>query len=311
MSVSIVVLDGHALNPGDLSWDPLQQLGVVTVFPRTAVEEIVSNSLSADVLITNKVPLSGATLAALPRLRFIGVTATGHNVIDGVAARSRGIAVSNVPSYGTHAVAQHAFALLLELTQQVGALSQSVHAGRWAASPDWCYWDRPLIELSGLTLGIVGTGRIGCAVGAIGTAFGMTVRHVGRNDGRDALEALLRESDVVSLHCPLTAQTQYLINATTLTWMKPSAYLINTGRGALVDEHALADALRRGSLAGAGLDVLSVEPPPAANPLVGAPNLIVTPHVAWAATKARERLMAVTVENVRAFLRGQPTNVVN
>ena len=307
----IVVLDGHTLNPGDLAWDALGQLGPLTVHARTAAADIVPRSRDAAVVLTNKVPLTAETLAQLPALRFISVLATGHNIVDSVAARTRGIPVSNVPAYGTHSVAQHVFALLLELTQRTGHHAQTVRDGRWAASPDWCYWDGSLVELAGLTLGIVGAGRIGQATGRIGDAFGMKVRYATRAGGRAELEAVLRDSDVVSLHCPLTPDTRHLINATTLGWLKPSAYLINTGRGPLIDEPALAAALREGRIAGAGLDVLSAEPPPADHPLLDAPRCLITPHLAWATAAARRRLMQVTVENVRAFLGGRPQNVVN
>ena len=310
-SPRLVVLDGHTLNPGDLSWQPLEALGQLTVHARSTADEIVARARDADVVLTNKTPLTASTLAQLPRLQFIGVLATGHNIVDSAAARARGIPVSNVPAYGTHSVAQHVFALLLELTQRTGHHAETVRSGRWAASADWCYWDGALIELAGLTLGIVGAGRIGHAVGAIGTAFGMQVRYATRAGGRAELEAVLRTSDVISLHTPLTPDTKHLINATTLGWMKPSALLINTGRGALVDEPALGAALRNGQIAGAGLDVLSAEPPPNDHPLIHAPNCLITPHLAWATTAARRRLMQVTVDNVRAFLAGAPQNVVN
>jgi glycerate dehydrogenase len=296
---------------GDLGWQPLESFGALTVYPRSAAAEIVSRSRDADILLTNKVPLSGDTLAQLPRLKFIGVTATGFNIIDTAQARARGIAVSNVPGYGTQSVAQHVFALLLELTQRVGHHAQTVREGRWAKSADWCYWDGQLVELAGLKLGIIGLGRIGQATMKIGEAFGMIGLPVRRSDGKDRLEAVLRESDVVSLHCPLTPETRHLINATTLRWLKPTAFLINTSRGPLIDEPALAEALREGRLAGAALDVLSAEPPAATNPLLTAPNCLITPHLAWAAQAARRRLMDVTVENVRAFVAGHPQNVVN
>lgn len=307
----IVVLDGHTLNPGDLSWDSLGEIGTVTVHARTAAADIVARSRDATVLLTNKVPLSADTLAQLPALKFISVLATGHNIVDSAAARARGIPVSNVPAYGTASVAQHVFALLLELTQRTGHHAQTVREGRWVKSPDWSYWDGALIELSGRTLGIVGAGRIGQATGKIGEAFGMKVKYAPRTGGRAALEAVLRESDVVSLHCPLTPETKHLINAETLGWMKPGAFLINTGRGPLIDEPALAAALHSGAIAGAGLDVLSAEPPSADNPLLDAPRCLITPHLAWATTAARRRLMQVTVDNLRAFLLGRPQNVVN
>jgi glycerate dehydrogenase len=307
----IVVLDGHTTNPGDLSWNALEQQGQLEVYSRSAPSEVVPRAKDAEVLLVNKVPLSAEIIAQLPRLKMIGVLATGHNIVDSAAARARGIPVCNIPAYGTHSVAQHAFALLLELTQHTWHHAQTVREGRWVKSPDWCYWDGTLTELSGLTLGIVGAGRIGHAVGKIGEAFGMTVRYAKRTGGRAELESVLRASDVVSLHCPLTPETKQLINATTLAWMKSTAFLINTSRGALVDEQALADALRAGRLGGAGLDVLSTEPPSRDNPLLNAPNCIITPHLAWATLAARRRLLEIAVENVRAFLASKPQNVVN
>lgn len=307
----IVVLDGYTTNPGDLSWFALEQLGALEVHPRSSAAELLPRAKEAEILLVNKVPLSAETIAQLPRLKMIGVLATGHNIVDSAAARARGIPVCNIPAYGTHSVAQHAFALLLELTQRTGHHAQTVREGRWVKSPDWSYWDGTLVELSGLTLGIIGSGRIGQAVGRIGEAFGMTVRYARRSGGRAELESVLRASDVVSLHCPLTPDTKQLINETTLGWMKPTAFLINTGRGALIDEVALAKALLARKLAGAGLDVLSTEPPSADNPLLNAPNCIVTPHLAWATVAARRRLLEIAVENVRAFLAGKPQNVVN
>jgi glycerate dehydrogenase len=307
----IVVLDGHTTNPGDLSWSALEQLGKLTVYPRSGPAEVVPRSKDAEVLLINKVPLSAETMAQLPRLRLIGVLATGHNIVDSAAARTRGIPVCNIPAYGTSSVAQHAFALLLELTQRTGHHAQTVREGRWVKSPDWSYWDGRLIELAGLTLAIVGAGRIGHAVAKIGEAFGMNVRYATRAGGRAELESVVRASDVISLHCPLTPDTKQLINTTTIAWMKPTAFLINTGRGALIDEAALADALRARRIAGAGLDVLSTEPPSKDNPLLAAPNCIITPHLAWATLAARRRLLEIAVENVRAFLAGKPQNVVN
>jgi Lactate dehydrogenase and related dehydrogenases len=307
----LVVLDGHTLNPGDLSWTELERECHCTIYARTSSDELLERAAGAEILLTNKVPLNGTTIAALPELRYIGVLATGYNVVDTAAARARGIPVTNVPAYGTRAVAQHVFALLLELTQHVGEHAATVRAGRWSQGPDWCYWDRPLIELAGLTLGLVGAGRIASAVAAIGEAMGMKVIYARRSGGRQELEQVLRAADVVSLHCPLTPDTQRMIDATTLGWMKPGALLINTARGPLIDEAALAEALASGRLGGAGLDVLSVEPPPADHPLLRAPNCVITPHQAWAARAARARLLGVAVENVRAFLAGKPQNVVN
>lgn len=307
----IVVLDGHTLNPGDLSWSELEALGACRVYPRTPVSEIVSRSQDADVLLTNKTPLTAESILQLPALRYIGVLATGFNIVDTAAARSRGIPVTNVPGYGVHSVAQHTWALILELAASTSHHAQTVREGRWAGSPDWCYWDKPLVELWGLTLGIIGAGRIGREVGKIGEAFGMNVRYATRDGGSSELESVLGSSDVVSLHCPLTSSTRDLIDARTLALMKPTAFLVNTSRGPLIDEKDLADALNAGRLAGAALDVLSTEPPAMDNPLIHARNCIVTPHLAWATTAARRRLMAIAVDNVRAFLTASAKNVVN
>lgn len=309
--MEIVVLDGYTLNPGDLSWDELRSLGNCTIHDRTPAGEIVPRSAKAEIILTNKTPLTTETLAQLPQLRYIGVLATGYNVVDVAAAKKRAIPVCNVPDYSTPSVAQLVFALILELTHNVGTYAQTVRQGRWTRSADFCYYDSPLIELSGLTLGIVGTGRIGTAVANLGRAFGMKVILAGRRDGRAGLENVLKNSDVVTLHCPLTPETNQMIDHETLSLMKPSAFLINTARGALVDDGALAAALNCGRIAGVAVDVLSVEPPPADNPLLIAKNCIITPHIAWATQAARKRLMRITVENVRAFLAGTPQNVVN
>lgn len=307
----IVVLDGHTLNPGDLSWADMEALGELQVHARTPAAEIPDRAREAAIMLTNKTALDAATIAALPQLRYIGVLATGHNVVDSAAARARQIPVTNVPAYGTSSVAQHTFALLLELARQVGHHAATVRAGRWSAQPDFCYWDTPQLELDGLVLGLVGGGRIGGAVATLGRAFGMDVRVATRSGGRGELEQVLRAADVVSLHCPLTPDTRHLINATTLAWMKPTALLLNTSRGPLVDEAALAHALETGRLAGAGLDVLSFEPPPADHPLLRAPRCLVTPHLAWGTVAARRRLMQTAVANVAAWLAGRPQNVVN
>lgn len=316
--MNIVVLDGYAANPGDLSWSALETLGSgLRVFERTPPELVVERALEAEVVLTNKVVLSGDVIEALPRLRYIGVLATGCNVVDLEAARRRQIPVTNVPGYSTASVAQMVFALLLEMVLQVGHHSRRVHEGAWSRSPDFCFWEKPLIELEGLCLGILGYGAIGRRVAAIGRAFGMKVRVHTRTpvceEGVEHvdLESLFAQSDVVSLHCPLTDQTRRIVNAQRLASMKNSAYLINTGRGPLVDEKALAEALAAGVIAGAALDVLSVEPSAQDNPLIGAPNCILTPHVAWATGAARKRLLEVAVANVRAFLSGAPCNVVN
>ncbi len=316
--MNIVVLDGYTLNPGDLAWDELKALGPCRVYDRTSPGELIERADRAEILLTNKTELRQETITELARLKYIGVLATGTNVVDLEVARARGIPVTNVPTYGTKSVAQMTFALLLELAHHVGHHAQTVRQGRWTCSLDWCYWDYPLVELDGLTMGIVGYGRIGQAVGKLAVAFGMEVLacEPGRTGTEDSarfvdLGTLFRESDVVSLHCPLTPATRGLVNRARLSTMKPTAFLINTSRGPLVDDAALAAALNDERIAGAGLDVLTVEPPPAGNPLLGAKNCIITPHVAWATRAARARLMVIAVENVRAFLEGRPQNVVN
>lgn len=317
--MNIVILDGYTTNPGDLNWDAMKSLGGFTHHDRTPPERIVSRAAGAEIIIVNKTLITREVIAALPRLRYIGLLSTGVNVVDLAAARERGIIVTNVPAYSTPSVVQLTFALLLELTQHVGYHSQTVRKGQWTASADFCYWDYPLVELAGLTMGIVGFGRIGQAVSKVALAFGMHVLAHGprltatNHAGVDvtSMDDLLRRSDVVSLHCPLTEQTRGLINTEALAKMKPSAYLLNTSRGPLVDQHALAEALTSGRLAGAGLDVLSAEPPPADNPLLQAPNCIITPHIAWGTRAARSRLIDVATANVQAFLDGRPANVVS
>ena len=316
--MNIIVLDGYTLNPGDLSWDELKALGDCEVYDRLEPNEVVRFASRCELVLTNKTELTREHLRQLPRLKYIGVLATGTNIVDLDAARELGIPVTNVPTYGTRSVAQTTIALLLELTQNVGHHSRTVREGRWTQCRDFCYWDRPLIELDGLTMGCVGFGRIGSAVGELAAALGMKVlvcqpsaRSLPPPVRKVGLEALFRESDVVSLHCPLTAETRNLVNAERLSWMKPTAFLLNTSRGPLIDEQALAAALNSGRLAGAGLDVLSVEPPPADNPLLSAKNCFITPHLAWATRAARSRLMQTAVANVRAFLDGKPQNVVN
>lgn len=313
----IVVLDGYTLNPGDLSWHELQQVGTCTIYDRTPPSQIIERAHTAEIVLTNKTVLQRETLAQLPQLRYIGVLATGVNVVDIAAARERGIPVTNVPSYGPQAVAQHVFALLLELTRQVGRHAHSVQAGKWSQQPDFCYWETPQIDLEGLTMGIVGLGAIGQRTAQLAQAFGMTVlayqRHPQAMNGVRwvSLETLLQCSDVISLHCPLTESTEHLINQTRLQQMKKSAFLINTSRGPLVDEAALAAALQQGEIAGAGVDVLTQEPPAANNPLFSAPHCLITPHIAWATQKARSRLMQIAVANIKQFLQGQAQNVVN
>jgi glycerate dehydrogenase len=306
----IVVLDGHTANPGDLSWDELHELGQLKVYERTPAHLTVERAGNAEIVLTNKAILDRSTISQLPKLKYIGVMATGYNVVDCVAAKERGIIVTNVPAYSTMSVAQLTFALLLELTHHVGDHSRGVREGKWSKCPDFAYWETPLIELTGLTMGIIGYGSIGRKVAGIAEAFGMNVLFHSRSAGVD-LETLLRQSDVVSLHCPLTDQTRHLINAARLALMKPSAFLINTGRGPLVHESDLATALHAGKIAGAAVDVLSVEPPPSDNPLLRAPNCIITPHFGWATKAARQRLMQTVAANIRAHLVGSPRNVVN
>lgn len=313
--MKIVVLDGYALNPGDLDWAPLQALGECEIHDRTPVDQIVARAQDAEVVLTNKCPLSAATLAQLPKLKFIGVLATGYNVVDVAAARSREIPVSNVPIYGTKSVAQHVFALILAHTQHAEAHASAVRAGRWSSNADWCFWDTPLTELDGKVLGIVGYGRIGQAVADLGRAFGMSVivhsRSAKTGVEQVELDELFRSADVISLHCPLTPETQGLVNTQRLALMKPDALLVNTGRGPLIVDADLADALNAGRIGGAALDVLSTEPPPANNPLLTAKNCLITPHIAWATKAARQRLLGMVVENIRAFAAGKPQNVVN
>lgn len=315
--MEIVVLDGHTVNPGDNPWDPLARLGRLTVYDRTPSDRVSERARTADIILTNKVHLDAQTLAELPRLQFISVLATGYNIVDVTAARHRGIAVSNVPEYGTASVAQHTIALLLELCNQVGLHSNAVAAGEWTRNPDFCFWRMPPIELAGLLMGIVGFGRIGQQVGALARAFGMNVTAAAATAGargavtRTAVRDLFAEADVVTLHCPLTSENARFVKRDLLGCMKPTAFLINTARGGLVDEQDLADALNNGRLAGAAVDVVAVEPLRADNPLRGARNCIITPHMAWGSLAARRRLMQITLRNVQGFLVGRPINVVN
>jgi glycerate dehydrogenase len=316
--MKIVVLDGYTLNPGDNPWDEVAKLGEFVCHDRTPAELIVERAKDADIILTNKTPLSADTLAKLPKLKFVSVLATGYNVVDVKAARARGVAVANVPIYGTDAVAEYVFALLLNFHRQPQLHSDLVKKGEWAKS-EWCFWRTPLTELAGLTIGIVGFGRIGRRVGEIAAAFKLKVlaNDVSRANPptypfawREVPE-LFAESDVVTLHCNLTPENSGLVNRALLERMKPTAYLINTSRGPLVKDADLAAALQQGKLAGAALDVISTEPIPPDNPLLQAPNVTITPHVAWAALAARRRLMHITAENVAAFLAGKPVNVVN
>lgn len=316
----LVVLDGYALNPGDLSWDEFRGLVDIEVHPRTPPGQVVERSRGAELLMTNKTPVRAAAFAELDRLEYIGVLATGYDIVDVAAARGRGVVVSNVPTYGTASVAQFVFALALELCHHVQYHSDIVRAGEWTRSPDWCFWRHPLIELAGKTLGVIGFGRIGRQTARIGDALGMRVLAAdplrANAPGYDGfrwaeVDEVLAEADVVSLHCPLTPDTRGLVDARRIALMKPTAFLINTARGPLVNVDDLAAALNAGRIAGAALDVLPLEPPPADSPLFTAANCILTPHIAWATREARARLMQVTLENLRAFLAGEPVNVVS
>lgn len=309
--MKIVVLDGYTANPGDLSWNRFEQIGNLTVYPRTAPEDIIPRAQDAGIVLTNKTPLGRRELEQLPHLRYIGVLATGYNVIDVAAAEERDIVVTNVPGYGTMSVAQHAFALLLEMTNHVGRHSDDARFGGWVQSKDWCYWKKPIVELDGLTVGLVGRGRIGDAFARLCEAAGMKVLSVTSKDGKTALLQMLSVSDVISLHCPLTPQTEKLINRETLSVFKPNAYLINTARGQLIDEADLADALNEDRLAGAALDVLSTEPPAPDNPLLTAKNCLITPHLAWASVAARQRLLDIAADNLQSFLNSHPKNKVS
>ncbi|OHB74029.1 MAG: glycerate dehydrogenase [Planctomycetes bacterium RBG_16_55_9] len=317
--MKIVVLDGYTNNPGDLSWDGLKALGECTIHGRTAPEQIIPRTAEAEIILTNKTVLSAKTIDRLTKLKYIGVLATGYNIVDVEAARRRGVPVSNVPTYATQSVAQMVFAHLLNLTLNVAHHARTVREGRWVSSVDFCYWDTPLVELQGLTMGIIGFGRIGRATAMLARAFGMnvivsdvtTLSEIPDGCRVVELEDIFRDSDVVSLHCPLTPQTQNIVNTERLALMKPTAYLINTSRGPLIDEQALADALNNDRIAGAGVDVLSIEPPKGDNPLLAAKNCHITPHIAWATRAARERLLKIAVDNVAAFLAGKPQNVVN
>lgn len=318
--MKIVVLDGYTLNPGDLSWDALNQLGDVTLYDRTLAEQIVERCHGAEIVLTNKTPLDAATLNQLPDLKYVGVLATGYNIVDVAVCKQRSVVVSNVPGYGTNAVAQFVFALMLELCLHVQKHSDAVFEGKWAKSVDFCFWDYPLIELADKTIGIIGFGTIGQKVADIAAAFDMQVIAHSRTQTNQShrknfkwvtIDELLAEADVISIHCPLTPETQNLINAENLHKMKSSAFLINTSRGPIVNDADLADALNKSVIAGAGIDVLSKEPPLADNPIFTAKNCIITPHIAWAAKEARERLMGIVIDNLKAFVAGSPTNVVN
>lgn len=320
--MKIVVLDGYTLNPGDLDWAPIQSLGDLTVHDRTPSSEVIARAQGAEIVLTNKAIISQHAIAHLPVLSYIGVLATGYNVVDMTAATERGIVVTNIPGYSSNSATQLVFALVLELITHTSDHIRAVREGGWVSSPDWSFTVSPIRELAGKTLGIVGLGAIGKRVALVGHAFGMRVIAVGESGEqptqlpgfrvfRHPLDEVLAMSDVLTLHCPLTAETRHLMNAERLARMKRTAILINTARGPLVDEPALADALRNGVIAGAGLDVLSTEPPSAENPLLNAPRCAVTPHIAWASIEARSRLMQIAAENARAFLDGKPKNVVS
>lgn len=318
--MKIVVLDGYTLNPGDNPWSELSRLGDLTVYDRTAAGDVVARAAAAEIALTNKTVIAADMIAALPKLRFIAVLATGYNVVDIAAAGQRGIPISNVPEYGSAGVAQLTMALLLELCHRAGDHARAVADGAWTRAPDFSFWLAPLIELTGLTMGIVGFGRIGRQVAELAHAFGMRViaASTSRRDAPDyegfawrSIPELFAEADVISLHCPLTADNAQFVNRDLLARVKATAFLLNTARGGLIDEAALAAALAGERLAGAAVDVLSSEPPRRDNPLVGAPNCIITPHIAWASLRSRRALMAATVRNVKAFLAGQPINVVN
>lgn len=318
--MKIVSLDGAALNPGDLSWSCFEEFGTITVYPRTLSEaDTIARIGDSEIVLLNKVPITRAVLEACPCVKLICCLATGYNVVDIDAAKERGIPVCNVPAYSTQSVAQFTIGLLLELCHRIGHHDQLVHQGAWTECPNFCFWDTPQMELAGKTIGIIGFGQIGQAVGRIAAALGMKVLAYSRSRRQEAealasyvdLDTLLKESDVVSLHCPLFPETTELINAETIAKMKDSAILLNTSRGGVIHEQAVADALRAGKLRGAAMDVVSSEPMAADNPLLTAPNCIITPHMAWAPIEARQRILDITVQSIRGHLSGAPVNVVN
>ena len=317
--MKIVILDAYAINPGDLAWDALDKFGEVAVYDRTAPDEVVERCKGAEIVLSNKVPLDANTIASLPDCKYIGVLATGFNLIDLDAATHNGIVVCNIPSYSTDSVAQNTFALLLALTNHAEDYDRRIHTeDRWTKCKDFCYLDYPLVELAGKSIGIVGYGHIGRMVGSIARAFGMRVMVYSSRPQQELpevvkvdMDTLFKESDVISLHCPLTPETTKMINAEKISLMKPTAVILNTARGGLIDEDALAEALNSGRIAGAGLDVLSAEPPLPSNPLLHAKNCIITPHISWAAYEARKRLIEIAVANIEAFVAGSPINRVN
>lgn len=318
--MNICILDGFSVNPGDLNWDAMNKLGTVTVYDRTAPNLILERAADAEIVLTNKVPFNAETINALPKLRYIGVLATGYNIIDTEAAKAKGIVVTNIPAYSTMSVAQMAFAHILNITNRISHYASDTASGKWTSCPDFCYWDTPLTELSGKTIGIVGLGNTGMATARIALAFGMKVLAFTSKPQSDlpegiyaaTMEDLLTTADVISLHCPLNASTRGLIGKESLAKMKKTAILVNTGRGPLVNEAELAEALNRGDIAAFGADVLSKEPPTADNPLLSARNCFITPHIGWATLEARSRLMDIAVENIRQFVAGENnTNQVN
>lgn len=313
--MKIVVLDGYTANPGDLSWDALKEIGDVEIYDRTPPVEVIDRATGAEIILTNKTVLSSEIIEKLPDLKYIGVLATGYNVVDVNAAREKGIVVTNIPDYSKISVAQHTFALILEFFNDVGNLSQGVRKGQWSRSIDFNYWDKPLTELAGLTIGIIGCGKIGKSVAGIAKAIGMVVivndKIIIPDYENCWIEGILKRSDIVTLHCPLTSETKGLINSERLKMMKSSALLVNTARGPLIVEDDLAQALNEEWIAGAALDVLSVEPPPENNPLLKAKNCLITPHVAWATYSSRRRLLNIAAENIKSFLNGKSINVIN
>lgn len=317
--MKIIVLDGYALNPGDLDWGAVEALGELTVYDRTHPDEVLARAEDAPMLLTNKTPITRETIEQLPALKYIGVMATGYNIVDIEAASEHGVVVTNVAGYSTHAVAQHTFALMLALINRVETHSELVHAGQWVASKDFTFRKTPLLELAGKRLGLFGLGDIGQKVADIALAFGMEVLAYRRNPSKTSdsriqmvsLDELFTSSDFISLHAPLTPETRHVVDAKRLEQMKSSAFLINTARGPLIEEEALALALEKGQIAGAGLDVLSTEPPKADNPLLNAKNCVITPHIAWSLFEARQRLMGLVAENIQAFQAGKSLNRVN
>ena len=315
----IVVLDGYTTNPGDLCWDKLKELGECTIYDRTAPGEVLKRAAGAEAILTNKVVINSETMAALPDLKYIGVMATGYNVVDINAARERGIIITNIPAYSTPSVGQMVFAHILNISQQVQRHSEEVHKGRWTNNKDFCFWDTPLMELREKKIGLVGLGNTGYTTARVAIGFGMQVYALTSKSHfqlppeikKMDMDQLFSECDIISLHCPLTPETREMVNARRLAMMKPTAILINTGRGPLINEQDLADALNSGKIYAAGVDVLSTEPPCADNPLLTAKNCYITPHIAWATIEARERLMNIAISNLQAYISGKPENVVN